>query len=119
LASSYARNAANAVTAPKSRQQNRPEGFALTAFFQGFPTFAMAVLIVKIGGSHQIVNEKGGAAIFVVLASIFHALVTPWLGPNSQNSSRTATSRCSSMRPCRSPKRSRSGGRSRRFRCSW
>jgi hypothetical protein len=71
----------NAIAAPKSRQQNRLEGFALTAILQGFPTFAMAVLILKIAGSHQIVSEKGGAAVFVVLASCFHALLTPWLGP--------------------------------------
>jgi hypothetical protein len=71
----------NAVTAPKSRQQNRLEGFALTALFQGLPTFATAVLLLKLAGSHEIVGDKGGAAIFVVLTTIFHALLTPWLAP--------------------------------------
>src|ERR1700738_280411 len=42
--------AMNAVTAPKSRQQNRLEGFWLTALFQGLPPFATAVLLLKLGG---------------------------------------------------------------------
>ena len=70
----------NAIAAPKSPQMNGLEGFALTAIFQGFPTFAIAVLVLKLAGSHEIVGEKGGAAIFVVLAAIFHALLTPWVG---------------------------------------
>jgi hypothetical protein len=70
----------NAVTAPKSRQLNRLEGFALTAIFQGLPTFAIAVLMIKLTGSHQLVDEKGGAAIFVVLATLFYALIGPPLG---------------------------------------
>jgi len=53
------RNAAmNAVTAPKSRQLNRLEGFALTTIFQGLPTFAIAVLVLKLAGSHQLVDQK-------------------------------------------------------------
>ncbi|KJC57791.1 hypothetical protein UP10_26660 [Bradyrhizobium sp. LTSPM299] len=59
----------NAITAPKSSAQNRLEGFALTAIFQGLPTFAAAVLMLKVVG----------AAIFVVLAALVYAAVTPWL----------------------------------------
>ena len=70
----------NAIAAPKSSAQNRLEGFALTAVFQGLPTFAIAVLMLKLTGSHQLVNEKGGAAIFVVLATLFYALIGPLLG---------------------------------------
>jgi hypothetical protein len=60
----------NAIAASKSPQLNRLEGFALSAIFQGFPTIAMAVLILKAGGSHEIVGERYGAAIFVVLSTI-------------------------------------------------
>jgi hypothetical protein len=69
----------NAITAPKSPAQNRLEGFALTAIFQGLPTFAAAVLMLKLVGAREIVTERGGAAIFVVLASLIYALVTPRL----------------------------------------
>lgn len=71
----------NAVAAPKSPAQNRLEGMALTAIFQAVPIFSAAVLLIKLAGSHSIVNDRGGAAIFVVLASLIQALVTPWLAP--------------------------------------
>ena len=69
----------NAVTASKSPALNRLEGFVLTALFQGFPTFAAAALTLKFVGSHEIVGQRYGAAIFVVLAALFYALLTPWL----------------------------------------
>ena len=67
----------NTVTAQKSASQNRLEGFVLTALFQGFPTFAAAALMLKLVGSHEIVGH--GAVIFIVLAALFYALLTPWL----------------------------------------
>ena len=67
----------NAISVPKSASKNQLEGFALTAIFQGFPTFAAAALLLKLVGSHEIVGERYGAMIFVVLASIFYALFTP------------------------------------------
>ncbi len=70
----------NAISATKTPQQNRFEGFLLTALFQGVPVYAMAVLLLKVTGAHQIVGDRGGAAIFVVLASLFHGVLTPWLG---------------------------------------
>jgi hypothetical protein len=69
----------NALAAPKSPQQNRLEGFALTAIFQGFPTYASAALMLKLMGAHEIVGERWGAAIFVALATFFHGLFMPWL----------------------------------------
>ena len=69
----------NALAAPKSPQQNRLEGFALTALLTGFPTYAGAALALKLMGAHEIVGERFGAAIFVGLATIFHGLFTPWL----------------------------------------
>ena len=69
----------NAIAAPKSSAQNRLEGFALTAILQGLPTFAAAVLVLKILGAHEIVDERYGAAIYVVLASLVYAAITPWL----------------------------------------
>jgi hypothetical protein len=69
----------NAIAAPKSSAQNRLEGFALIAIFQGLPTFAAAVLLLKLFGSHEIVGVKGGAALFVVLATLAYALFTPLL----------------------------------------
>ena len=103
----------NAITAPKSISQNRLEGFVLTALFQGFPTFAVAALMLKFTGSHEIVGTRYGAAIFVVLASLLFAMLTPWLGRNSRAASGMATSRCSSTPACPSSKRSRAGGPSR------
>jgi hypothetical protein len=70
----------NAITESKSPAHNRLEGFALTALFQGFPTFAGTALLLKLTGSHEIVGQRYGAAIFVVLAALFFALITPWLG---------------------------------------
>jgi len=69
----------NAIAAPKSPAQNRLEGFALTAILQGLPTFAAAVLMLKIVGAREIVGERYGAAIFVVLASLVYAAITPQL----------------------------------------
>ncbi|MGF6306120.1 hypothetical protein ABIB82_000460 [Bradyrhizobium sp. i1.8.4] len=70
----------NAIAAPKSSAQNRLEGFALTAILQGMPTFAAAVLMLKMFDAPEIVGERYGAAIFVVLASLVYAAITPWLG---------------------------------------
>ena len=69
----------NAVTAPKSDRINRFEGFALIALLQGFPIFASTVLLLKLMGSHQIVSDRFGAAIFVALATPVYAWVTPVL----------------------------------------
>jgi hypothetical protein len=71
----------NATAVPKSRARNWLEGVTLSAIFQGLPTFAGAVLLLKLVGAHEIVGEPFGAAIFVALASLFHALVMPSLGP--------------------------------------
>ena len=73
----------DSITTPKSPQANRLEGFVLTALFQGFPTFAAAALMLKLVGSHEIVGH--GAAIFVVLAALFYALITPALGRKFPN----------------------------------
>jgi hypothetical protein len=67
----------NAITAPKSPAQNRLEGFALIALFQGLPTFAAAVLVLKVMGAREIVAEPRGAAIFVVSSSLLYALLVP------------------------------------------
>jgi hypothetical protein len=75
----------NTITAPKSASMNRLEGFALTAIFQGFPTFAVAALMLKFSGIHEIAGQRYGAAIFVVLAALFFALLTPWLGRKFPN----------------------------------
>jgi hypothetical protein len=77
--------AMTAITTPKSPQANRLEGFVLTALFQGFPTFAAAALVLKLTGSHEIVGTRYSAAIFVVLASLFFALIMPSLGRKFPN----------------------------------
>lgn len=48
----------------------------LTAIFQAVPTFAGAVLLLKLVGSKEIVGQPA-AAYFVVMTSIFYALLTP------------------------------------------
>jgi hypothetical protein len=74
--------AMTAIAAPKSPQTNRLEGFALTALFQGFPTFAAAVLLLKVAGGEEVFVQSGaGAAIFVVVTTILFALIMGWLGP--------------------------------------
>lgn len=67
--------AMNALAAPKSPMQNRLEGFALTAIFQGIPTFATVALLLKLA-HHQI---TGGPVSFVLAASISYGVLTPWL----------------------------------------
>ena len=73
--------AMTAIAAAKSRALNLLEGVTLTAVCQGFPTFASAVMILKLAHSHQIVNDPGGAAIFVPLASLISALIACAFGP--------------------------------------
>lgn len=75
----------NAIAAPKSSAQNRLEGFALTAILQGMPTFAAAVLALKMIGAPEIVGDRYGAAIYVVLASLAYAAITPWLAARFPN----------------------------------
>jgi hypothetical protein len=69
-----------AAAARKSRPRNALEGFALTAIFQSFPTFAAAALLLKLFGSHDLVGDPG-VAIFVVVASLVHAVIAVTLGP--------------------------------------
>ncbi|MBN8988236.1 MAG: hypothetical protein J0H42_08320 [Rhizobiales bacterium] len=71
----------NAISVPKSRRFNRLEGMVLTAILQGLPTFTAAALLLKLAGSAQIVKPPGGAVTFVVMASLFQALLIPWLAP--------------------------------------
>ena len=66
-----------AISETKSPAQNRLEGFALSAVLLGFPTYAAALLVIKLMGAHEIVGSPGGPAIFIVLASIAHALLSP------------------------------------------
>src|SRR2546430_6332340 len=88
--------AMNAIAAPKSHRINQLEGITLTAIFQAFPTFAATVLLLRLAGSRAIVGDPGGAAIFVALATLVHALVVPHLGPKFPRFfKKTATSRCS------------------------
>jgi hypothetical protein len=47
--------------------------------FVGVPTYAGVVLILKLLGSHQAIAEGWGAAVFVFLASLLHALIAPSL----------------------------------------
>jgi len=70
----------NAMTVSKSALLNRLEGFALTAVLQAMPTYAGAAMLLKLAGSPAI-SHVGGVAMFVVLTSVFHALMTPWLAP--------------------------------------
>ncbi|MCP3446757.1 hypothetical protein [Bradyrhizobium sp. CCGUVB14] len=71
----------SALAVPKFAALNRFEGFWLYAVCQGLPTYAGVALTVKLMGASEIVGERYGAAIFVVIASTIHGLVTPWLGP--------------------------------------
>ena len=70
----------NAISAPKSSALNRLEGMTLTGLLQALPTYAGAAMLLKLVGT-QTVGYVGGAAMFVVLTTFFHALITPWLAP--------------------------------------
>jgi hypothetical protein len=70
-----------ALAAPKFSTLNRLECFSLYALFQGVPLYSSVVLMMKLIAASEIVGERYGAAIFVVLAATFHGLVTPWLAP--------------------------------------
>ena len=70
-----------AITEAKTPSQNRLEGFALTALFQGLPTYATALLAIKVMGAREIVGSPEGPVIFVVLASLLHGILVPWLAP--------------------------------------
>jgi hypothetical protein len=69
------------TVAAKSPPRNQLEGVALTALFQGFPMFAGVTLTLKLIGAPEIVGDRWGAAIFVAIASLVHALLVPWLAP--------------------------------------
>jgi hypothetical protein len=71
----------NTTAVAKSRGLNLLEAMTLSAIFQGLPTFAAAVLLLKLAGAHEIVGQPYGAAIFVALSSLFYGLMMPWLAP--------------------------------------
>ena len=68
------------IATEKSPALNRLEGFALVCLFQGFPTFAATVLMLRLVGDHQLVGHPGHATTFVLLATPIYALLGPWLG---------------------------------------
>ena len=43
--------------------------------------FAGITLCLKLMGAPEIVGHRWGAAIFVAIASLVHALLVPWLAP--------------------------------------
>jgi hypothetical protein len=73
--------AVNAATVSKSHRTNMFEGIALTAVFQAFPVLTMSALALKLEGRSHLVTDPGGAAIFVVLASISSAASIAFLAP--------------------------------------
>ncbi|MFT4117840.1 hypothetical protein [Bradyrhizobium sp.] len=70
-----------ALAASKSSFQNRLECFALYALLQGVPCFSGVVLMMKLIDPTEIVGERYGASLFIVMAATFHGLITPWLAP--------------------------------------
>jgi len=70
-----------ALAAPKRTIQNRLECFTLYALLQGVPLYSGVVLMMKLIATSEIVGERYGAAIFIVLAATFHGLVMIWLAP--------------------------------------
>ncbi|RXT35448.1 hypothetical protein [Bradyrhizobium betae] len=70
-----------ALAAPKLTAQNRLECFLLHALFQGVPLYSSVVLMIKLVAASEIVGERYGATIFIVLAASFHGMLTRWLAP--------------------------------------
>jgi len=70
-----------AITAPKSPVTNWLEGVTLSAMLQGLPTFAGAALLLRLARQNM-VAPGGGAITFVIIATVFYALLMPLLsGP--------------------------------------
>ena len=71
----------NVMTASKSAALNHFEGMTLTALLQAMPTYVGAAMLLKLAGSIGPVSSVGGPVMFVVLTTILHAVLTPWLAP--------------------------------------
>ncbi len=71
----------NVIDTPKSDRINLIEGMSLTAIFQAVPTFAAAVLLLKLAGTSEIIGDPGGTVLFVALASLIWVLVVTYFGP--------------------------------------
>lgn len=71
----------NAIAVSKSRMQNWLEGTTLTGLFQSLPTFVAAAMLLKLAGTSHLVKEPGNLLVFVITATLLHAIVTPWLAP--------------------------------------
>jgi hypothetical protein len=72
-------SAMDTVPVTKSPAVNRREGIMLTAL-QALPAFSGSVLLLKLFGA-RIVNQPGGAVMFVLIACATLGLVSPWLAP--------------------------------------
>ncbi|MBW7971142.1 hypothetical protein [Bradyrhizobium sp. BR 10289] len=70
-----------ALAAPKLTIRNRLECFTLYALFQGVPLYSIVVLMMKLIATSEIVGERYGASIFIVLAATFHGLAMICLAP--------------------------------------
>jgi hypothetical protein len=73
------------IAVRRSRLLNALEGVILSAVCQGFPTFASAVLMLRLVHDRQLTSDPGRAAIFVPLASLVSALLTCYFGPKFPN----------------------------------
>jgi hypothetical protein len=71
----------NAATVSKSSRKNMLEGIMLLAVFQAFPQLTMAALLIKLVGHNDLVTQPGGAAIFVVIASVCYAATVAFVAP--------------------------------------
>jgi hypothetical protein len=70
-----------ALAAPKPTSRNRIECLALYALLQGVPFYSGVALMMMLINASEFADQRYGAAIFIAMASTFHALLTPWLGP--------------------------------------
>lgn len=69
------------LATPKLTGRNRLECFALYALLQGVPFYSGVALMMKLINESEFVGEPFGVAIFIAMASTFHALLNPALGP--------------------------------------
>ena len=67
------------MNAVATKSQNLLQGIALTTLLQGLPTFASAAMLIKVFGVSNLVAPGGSPVLFVVLASLAHGLLVPWL----------------------------------------
>lgn len=69
------------VAVPQSTTRSRIECLLLYALLQGIPFYSIVALTMRLIDGSEFAGQRFGAAIFIAMTSILHALITHGLGP--------------------------------------